>query len=61
MEVMFSGFDGEGWYLVILGCRGESEAAQSWPKNAKISWGGGLAWLERERREKMGLSFGCIF
>ena len=43
------------------GVGGSSTLARNWPENTKISWGRGLAWLERERRENMGLSLGCIF
>ena len=59
MEVMFGGFEDGGWWLVVLGCRGEFEVAENWPKNIGNSWG--VAMVRERRREKMRFGFGCIF
>ena len=61
---MFSGFDDEGWWLVVLGWLGV-RGNQGWPKTGRKtpngSWGRGAGLLERERREKMRFGLGCIF
>jgi len=55
MQVMFSGFDDGGWWLVLLGCRKGSEVTEPSRKTGRktarqwlelLPWGG-------ERREKM--------
>jgi len=51
MEVMFAGFDDGGWWLVILGCRGQPELAENWLENTKQQLGEGLACRERKERE----------
>jgi len=54
MEVMFSGFDDGGWWLVVLGRRGRGwrppEMAENWLQNTQIALGAG--WRVRERKER---------
>ena len=58
MEAMFSGFDDGEWWLVVLGCRAESEVAgdgrklaQKCHKIAVTTGGKGLSAREKEERE----------
>jgi len=64
MEVMLSGFDDGGWWLVVVGCRGGAEdtgASQKTDRKTPKQQLGWLAVYERERREKMGFGLSCVF